>query len=153
MGDFDEKAFEEAVKAIVQSINKVELTDEQKISFFEVRTENFMKKFFSCYFDTIEGSCCSVDKAGFVCGAIQKTLETKKYISLQQTYREYQALGGNLGGIGEDEEDDLDEIAYWCPKTLETTKEAMALYEDFIHESWPFMRDFFRQRKEEEDSK
>lgn len=42
--------------------------------------------------------------------------------NLKQTYREYQQNGGNIGYITE-----LDEICYWCPKTIKDSEEATSI--------------------------
>lgn len=74
------------------------------------------------YFDKVEGHCCSGDKASHTARLVDKTLRDKKYYSLKETYGEYQAKGGNIGGITE-----LDKIAYWCPETLDTTEDALKI--------------------------
>jgi hypothetical protein len=74
------------------------------------------------YFDKVEGSCCSGDKASHTARLVDKTLRNKEYYSLKETYGEYQAKGGNIGSITE-----LDKIAYWCPETLDTTEDALKI--------------------------
>jgi len=86
-------------------------------------TQSIYKDVLSNYFDAKEGFSCSSDKAGYVASMMVKTLKDGKYYPLKETYREYQANGGNIGGITE-----LDEVAFWCPKTMETTKDAFDVF-------------------------
>ena len=51
---------------------------------------------------------------------VDKTLKNNEYYPLKETYGDYQSRGGNIGSITE-----LDEVAYWCPKTLKTTEDAL----------------------------
>ena len=85
-----------------------------RVSIFKYILEN--------YFDKVEGSCCSGDKASYTARLVDKTLKNKEYYSLKETYDEYQAKGGNIGSITE-----LAEIAYWCPETLDTTEDALKI--------------------------
>ena len=87
---------------------------EDRISIFRLILEN--------YFDKVEGRCCSGDKASHTAKLVDKSLRDNKYYSLKETYGEYQAKGGNIGGITE-----LDKIAYWCPETLNTTEDALKI--------------------------
>ena len=79
------------------------------------------------YFENKEGRSCCVDKACHVAKLMDKTLETGDYYSLKETYREYQSKGGDIVGIKE-----LDEVAYWCPETLNKTKDAFKLIYNII---------------------
>jgi len=81
---------------------------------------------FSGYFRVVEGFTCCVDKGRFVARTILRAIETKKHLSLQETYLEYKTRGGKLGGL--DKEEYYSEIAYWCPKTLATTQDAFHAY-------------------------
>ena len=114
---------EENLKFVLDAILKnCEISDldiyndilENRISIFRHILEN--------YFDKVEGRCCSGDKASYTARLVDKTLRDNKYYSLKETYGEYQAKGGNIGGITQ-----LDEIAYWCPKTLDTTEDALKI--------------------------
>ena len=60
-------------------------------------------------------------------------IQQKQNIQLQQTYREYQEKGGNIGSIKK-----LDEIAYWCPKTIKTSKEAIELFYKSTLQLWRY---------------
>lgn len=114
---------EEVLKNIIESIIKnASYSDldvynnlfENRVSIFEYVLEG--------YFHKVEGRSCCADKARYVARMVDKTLKNNKYYPLQETYGEYQNRGGDIGGITE-----LDEVAYWCPKTLDTTKEALEL--------------------------
>lgn len=87
--------------------------------------------FFEEYFRKNEGLGCCADKANYVLGAIKKMIQIKNNIKLQQTYREYQENGGNIGSIEE-----LDEICYWCPKTIKTSKDAIELFLKETLQKW-----------------
>lgn len=93
---------------------------EDRISIFRYILEN--------YFDKVEGRCCSGDKASHTAKLVDKSLRDNKYYSLKETYGEYQAKGGNIGGITE-----LDKIAYWCPETLNTTEDALKIIFNVIY--------------------
>ncbi|MBQ3408928.1 MAG: hypothetical protein IJH12_06980 [Clostridia bacterium] len=82
-----------------------------------------IKSFFEKYFKKTEGVACCCDKAEYVLKAIKAMVEKKENISLQQTYREYKENRGDIGNIKE-----LDEICYWCPKTIKNSKEAIELF-------------------------
>ena len=58
-------------------------------------------------------------------------IQQKNNVLLQQTYREYQNNGGNIGNITE-----LDQICYWCPKTIKTSKEAIDLFYKNTIQNW-----------------
>lgn len=79
------------------------------------------------YFKKVEGYTCCVDKAIYVARMVDKTLKNNEYYSLKETYGEHQSRGGDIGGITE-----LDEVAYWCPKTLKTTEDALQVIYNII---------------------
>ena len=107
------------IKAIIDNTKYEDMDMYQDI--FEDRRSIF-KHVFEEYFKKVEGRSCCVDKASHVAYLVDKTLKTREYYPLQETYREYRDNGGNIGGITE-----LDEIAYWCPKTLKTTEDALKI--------------------------
>lgn len=90
-----------------------------------------VEAFFEKYFEKNEGVACCVDKAKYTLGGIKLMLQTKKNISLQQTYKEYQENGGNIGEIKE-----LNSICYWCPRTIKTSKEAIELFYREMIQKW-----------------
>ena len=68
-----------------------------------------------------EGTTCSVDKASFVLSKIIESIKKSDAQSLKYYYKE--------GDFPEEPEDPyIGELAYWCPGTLEDTKEALELY-------------------------
>ncbi len=83
---------------------------------------NIFELFFDHYFRKMEGFPCSHDKSIYVSKKIEKYLATGENENLKQTYREYQQNGGNIGYITE-----LDEICYWCPKTIKDSEEATSI--------------------------
>ena len=121
-----EGKIEEDLKQVIENISKVAEQDGYDKYWFYSQCLNgdyIAKTFFKEYFRKTEGSTCCCDKANYVLGAIKLMIQQKQNISLQQTYREYQDKGGNIGSIKE-----LDEIAYWCPETIKTSKEAIELF-------------------------
>lgn len=112
---------EEAIKAIIDCLTEgysdldmYKDLFENRVSIFESILEN--------YFDSVEGFCCCGDKASYVAHMVDKTLTNNKYYPLKETYRDYQNRGGDIGSIK-----DLDKVAYWCPKTLNTTEDALKI--------------------------
>lgn len=93
---------------------------EDRVSIFRYILEN--------YFDKVEGHSCSGDKASYTARLVDKTLKDREYCPLKETYGEYQAKGGNIGGITQ-----LDKIAYWCPETLDTTEDALKIISNVIN--------------------
>ncbi|AYF99882.1 hypothetical protein [Lactococcus allomyrinae] len=91
--------------------------------------QEMLELFFSKYFEKTEGPSCSFDKASFTISKILKALEEKKVLPLQESYdlvkfpqmKEYEG-----------------KIAYWCPKTLKNTDEAIELVYSVL--SWNFER-------------
>lgn len=79
-------------------------------------TKSIMELFFDHYFEKIEGASCSHDKSSYTVRKINKYLFTGEDSLLKQTYGEYASKGGDIGSLKEEE---LDEIAYWCPRTIE----------------------------------
>lgn len=98
-------------------------------------SEYLLKDFFEHYYEVNEGMACCSDKATFTVGAIRKMIEKKSDVPLQYTYREYRDNGGNIGGIKE-----LDEICYWCPKTLKTAQKALDIFLKETVYRWKNMR-------------
>ena len=99
-------------------------SDSEVIKLYSVALtrDEIIKKVFEKYFMLKEGVSCCADKANYVLESTNKTLKTGKYISLQMTYGDYKKAGHNIGGITE-----LNEICYWCPTTMKTTKDALEI--------------------------
>lgn len=125
----DDKFDDNFKKSFIEIINSISNIAEKEgyddyWFYSELITGDYIiKAFFEEYFKKIEGIACCSDKANYVLGAIKTMIQVKHNIGLQQTYREYQENGGNIGSITE-----LDKIAYWCPKTIKTSKEAIELF-------------------------
>ena len=130
------KANFDSLKTVIDSILS-NISEEDKIKYFGERMNNSVENFFQNYFKLTEGNTCCADKARFVVSKIKQTVKEKKYLSLKETYQEYKDAGGDLGGI----KDNLDELAYWCPKKLETTKEAMDLYDKYSSRMQKFIKE------------
>jgi len=129
------------LKTVINSILS-NISEEDKIKYFGERMNNCIEDFFQNYFKLTEGNTCCADKAGFVVSKIRQTVKEKKYLSLKQTYQEYKDAGGDLGGI----KDDLDRLAYWCPRNLETTREAMDLYDKYLSRMQKFIKEIIDEK-------
>lgn len=92
---------------------------DSKISVFEL--------FFDHYFRKYEGMTYSHDKSIYVSKKINEYLMTGNNARLQETYREYQSRGNDIGGITE-----LDRVCYWCPTTIKTSEEATAIFFHYL---------------------
>lgn len=124
----------DSLKQVIENISEVAKKDgydEYWVYSQLLNGDYILKTFFEEYFRKVEGSACCCDKANYVLGAIKVMIQQKKNISLQQTYREYQQNGGNIGSIKE-----LDEVAYWCPKTIKTSKDAIELFYKQTMQKW-----------------
>ena len=93
--------------------------------------EFLIQTFFEEYFKKKEGFTCCTDKARYTVNKIKEMIKKKKTVFLSETYREYQNTGGDIGSIKE-----LDNLAYWCPKTISDTKEAMELFYKNTIQRW-----------------
>ena len=83
-----------------------------------------MKEFFENYFEKVEGSAFSGDKASYTVNAIFQSLEKNKNIKIKLTYREYNKLDSYI----KVPEKEKDTICYFCPKSIENTDEALELF-------------------------
>ena len=121
---------EENIREVIETILKHSNISDLDVynNLFENRVSIF-KYVLESYFKKVEGRSCCADKARYVAKMVDKTLKDNKYYPLQETYRDYQNRGGDIGGITE-----LDEVAYWCPKTMWNTKQAL----EIIHKSIKF---------------
>ena len=127
---------EESLEHVINNIAKIAEKDGYDKWWFYSQLLNgdyILKTFFEEYFRKIEGPACCCDKANYVLEAIKIMIQQKNNVLLQQTYREYQNKGGNIGSIKE-----LDEICYWCPKTIKTSKEAIELFYKETIQKWRF---------------
>ena len=124
----------ESLEEVINNIAKIAEKDGYDKWWFYTQLINgdyILKTFFEEYFRKTEGSACCCDKANYVLGAIKIMIQQKKNVILQQTYREYQDNGGNIGSITE-----LDKICYWCPKTIKDSKEAIELFYKYTIQNW-----------------
>lgn len=141
-GESSSTVTEESIKTVIETLAS-KITPEERMKYMGERFDKSVEYFFRAYFEEVEGFTCCVDKARFTASAIKKAFELKRHLPLQETYAEYRDRGGNLGGI----KDNLDEIAYWCPQTLKTTKEATALYDNFLlRGSREFIRELLKKK-------
>jgi|GEM_PF-3545402 len=124
MKEIKKEDIEKVINALAKSIPK---RNYNNFEYDFIDSTKIFKTFFSSYFSDIEGMACSVDKARYVANKIVKGLKEDKIIQLQQTYREYRDSGSSIGAIKE-----LDKVAYWCPKTIKDTKEAMEIFSKWL---------------------
>lgn len=120
--EFDFSDLKKVLDALMDAA-KMEYDDLKMYKEHYGNSQSIYKDVLSSYFYTKEGFSCSSDKGSYVASMMVKTLKDGKYYPLKETYREYQANGGNIGGITE-----LDEVAFWCPRTMETTKDAFDIF-------------------------
>ena len=136
------------LEALLKSIEN-NITEEDRFNFFGRKLDSVVEEFFTAYFDIKEGFPMSVDKAHFTIAKLRKAIEQKKHLSLQQTYREYQEAGGDIGNIK-----DLDCICYWCPKSLKTTEDAMKIFNKFYfkiqHVTNEIINEIYREENKDE---
>ena len=129
-----EEELKKDIKNVVNTLAKIAEEDGFDTYWFysELLNGDFIvRTFFEEYFKKKEGIVCCCDKASYVLSSIKKMIETKNDIKLQQTYREYQENGGDIGSIKE-----LDRICYWCPNTIKTSKEAIELFYKATLQKW-----------------
>jgi hypothetical protein len=125
------ESLEETLKTILTKLTS-KIDDYGFYNNFLFNAEEIMDTIFGNYIETIEGGCCCRDKSGFIVGRIKKALKERKCQSLSQSYKEYKDNGGDLGGIDETNTD-LNELCYWCPKTLKNTDEAISLFFELLN--------------------
>lgn len=135
----NEKVLKEVITNIADSIDMSDLelyrTElDSKISVFEL--------FFDHYFRKYERMTYSHDKSIYVSKKINEYLMTGNNTKLQETYREYQSRGNDIGGITE-----LDRVCYWCPTTIKTSEEATAIFFRYLCMD----TSYFKKRKAEND--
>ena len=121
-----QKDFNEQFTEIIKTIG--ELAEEDGFDdywFYNqcLQGDYIVESFFEEYYKQKEGLSCCSDKASFTLNKIKEMIAKKQIIPLQETYKQYQENGGDIGGIT-----DLNKIAYWCPKTIKDSKEAIELF-------------------------
>lgn len=100
---------------------------------FNENTLEILEDIFSGYCAFVEGSACSVDKGRTIARTLIKSVEQGKNIKLQYTYLEYRDRGGDLGGLSNKADEELNRKCYWCPKTIEDTRKAMRIYHIIVN--------------------
>ena len=130
---------EQALKEVIENLaTNIDMTDlelyricfKDVISVFDLFFENYLRR--------KEGYSCSADKSGFIARRVHKHLYSGENQSLQETYREYQQRGGNIESISDEK---LDELAYWCPKTIKDTNEALSIIFHYLCMDSKFFKD------------
>ena len=94
----------EGIKSIVEAFPKIDNYDLLREHVFTL--DGILETFFDNYFDKVEGWVCSHDKTCYVVSGIKKALKEKRNISLE----------------------DKDPKAYWCPRTIKNTDQAINLF-------------------------
>lgn len=122
--------FAEGMKAIFESL--APKTEEEELKLYEDTFKDdcyeILKDIYTGYFKAVEGPACSVDKARFVARRLLHAVKEKKHLTVQETYIECRDRGGNLGGLSNESDEELDHRTYWSPITLKTTKDAIDVY-------------------------
>lgn len=112
-----------AVEYTLRNLNKLYLLSEDFPYSWENEyiVENLvngnMEHFFDKYFEKTEGHSCSHDKTSHVISMIKQSIKSGKDLEL---YSEYDFGKGLVE-------------AYWTPKTLKTTKQAIDKFNDWYH--------------------
>lgn len=101
--------------------------------------QSILELFFDNYFEKIEGHPFSHDKSVYVVRKINSYIMTGENDVLQETYREHQQNGGDIGGITE-----LDKICYWCPKTIKNSEEAISIIFHYLCIDVNFFKDEYK---------
>lgn len=97
------------IKIIIAAINNFPPIDDYDFynqPLFE--KDIFLEAFFENFFKTLEGISYAHDKTVYVISRIRKALKEKRNISLK--------------------EECAGKVAYWCPKTIKNTDQALYLY-------------------------
>lgn len=95
----------------------VDLPDQSNKYILQYITNGLYEHFHKTRIQKLEGSSCCADKSGFITRMTLKALKEGKNFSLFNDYR-------NVDRIKENKE----EQAYWSPKTISDTDEAMKLF-------------------------
>ena len=117
---FDKKVFKEVIDSILEKMPK---RNYNNFTYSLVESKEIMRLFFSRYFFLTEGSGMSSDKASYVSNRIIKGLKEDVILTLQEVYdiKKYPQMEKYEG-----------EIAYWCPKNIKNTKEALDIFVNHI---------------------
>ena len=122
----NEKVLKNLIETITENLDYYDFYNN-----FIFNAEELVDTIFKHYISTVEGGPCCADKSGFIVSRIKQSLKERKNIPIRETYREYKAKGGNLGGINESNTN-LDNVCYWCPKTIKDTDSAISLFFELI---------------------
>jgi hypothetical protein len=79
------------------------------------------EEFFNRYMEKNEGSSCCADKSRFIQSTTLEALTTGENKSLYESYQGYERIP----------KEDWDKQAYWSPKTIKDTNEAMKIFWDW----------------------
>lgn len=132
---------QDKLKEVINNIaNSIDMSDLELYRSELGSRINIFELFFDHYFRKTEGFSCSHDKSIYVSKKIEKYLNTGENENLKQTYREYQQNGGNIGSITE-----LDEICYWCPKTIKDSEEATSIIFHYLCIDTNYFKDKYKE--------
>lgn len=133
----NKETLEEVINNIACSIDMSDL-DLYRTEFNS--KQSILELFFDNYFRKIEDYPFSHDKSVYVVRKINNYLMTGKNDILQETYREYQQKGGDIGGITE-----LDKTCYWCPKTIKDAEEATSIMFHYLCIDTNFFKEKYKE--------
>ena len=93
----------------------------------------------SSFFSRFEGFSSSADKANYCIKMLKKTIEEKKYYSLQEVYdiEKYPQMKEYEG-----------QIAYWCPESFKTTKELLDFVIAYLSLDFKILLPFLKKLQE-----
>lgn len=94
----------------------VDIPRQKNMYILEFVTNGLYKHFFETLMKKTEGSTYCADKSNFITNTTLKALKEKKNFSLYEDYSNYNFPK------------DKDKQAYWSPRTIKDTDEAMALF-------------------------
>lgn len=125
-----EEGLKEVISAMFEAFKPKTEAEEFQMwkHLFNENTKDVLEDIFIGYICFMEGSACSVDKSRSIVKRLIQSCEKGENIKLQYTYIEYREKGGNLGGLANRPDSELDHLCYWCPETIEDTRQAISIY-------------------------
>lgn len=122
------KVNEKELKDVITNLS--ESIDMSDLELYQMELKDkvsIIQLFFDHYFRKYEGMPFSHDKSVYVSKKIDEYLTTGENDYLRETFRDYMLKGNKVGQFT-----NLDEICYWCPKTILTSEEATAIFFHYL---------------------
>ncbi len=123
--DTDPKAFFGKINSAQFKLNQiiklvVKIPNQKNMYILEHITSGLYEHFYRQLMEKIEGSSCCGDKSRFIARRSLRSLQEKNNLSLYDDYMECDQIKENK-----------EERAYWSPRTIKDTDEAMGLFWDW----------------------